>query len=270
MVSGGNPVGRQALRAQAPAILVLRELVERFGDSALLVLVFVAAWQAIYWVAGEIAVTSPVSTVAAAFDLLVSPDFWPNAYTTLRAVAIALVVEVVVGLPLGALCGLNRLLGEVVEPVLTGFYAIPKIVLYPIVLMFCGIGLTSVVVFAVMHGILPIMIFTMNAVRNIKPVYRKAARTMRLGTAATIRRIALPASIPEIFTGLRLGFGSTMVGVLLSEMFGSKSGLGFMLMNAIGLNMTDLVMSLTLLLAGFAIIVNLTLLAIDKRLHRRF
>jgi NitT/TauT family transport system permease protein len=60
-----------------------------------------------------------------------------------------------------------------------------------------------------------------------------------------------------------------MLGVLLSEMFGSKNGLGFMLMNAIGLNQVNLIMALTLLLVTFAATVNLILLAIDKRLHQR-
>ena len=92
---------------------------------------------------------------------------------------------------------------------------------------------------------------------------------MRLSFAQVLWTIALPATIPEVFTGLRLGFAGTMLGVLLSEMFGSKNGLGFLLMNAIGLNQVDLIMSLTLLLAGFMVIVNLVLLAVDARLHAR-
>ena len=75
------------------------------------------------------------------------------------------------------------------------------------------------------------------------------------------------AAIPEVFTGLRIGFTATMPGVLLSEMFGSKNGIGFLLMNAMGLNHVNEIMALTLLLAGFAALVNLTLLAIERRLH---
>jgi len=223
----------------------------------------------LYELVGAIALAPPLATVANAYGLLRSADFWPNAYTTFHALFLALAIEVVAGLTLGVMLGLNRLMGEVVEPVIVAFYAVPKIVFYPVVLMTCGIGAAAVIVFAVMHGILPILLFTMNAVRNIKPIYLKTARIMRLGALRTMWRIALPAAIPEVFTGLRIGFAATMLGVLLSEMFGSKSGLGFMLMNAIGLNLVNLIMSLTLLLAGFAAIVNLILLAIDRRLHRR-
>ena len=247
----------------------VRAFGRRFGDSAILVGVLVVAWQLLYAFVGEIALSPPLATVGNAIALLRSAEFWPNVFTTFRALGIALVVEVIGGLFLGVLFGLNRLLGEVMEPVIIVFYSIPKIVFYPVVLMFCGIGLLSVVVFAVMHGILPILLFTMTAVRSLRPAFTKTARVMRLSFAQMMWCIALPATIPEVFTGLRLGFAGTMLGVLLSEMFGSKNGLGFMLMNAIGLNQVDLIMSLTLLLTGFAAAVNLILLAIDRRLHRR-
>lgn len=247
----------------------MRSARQRFGDGAILILVLIVLWQLAYNITGEVALSPPLTTVRNAYGLLSSADFWPNVATTFRAFGIALVVEVIAGILLGVAFGLNRLLGEVVEPVIIVFYAIPKIVFYPIVLMFCGIGLLSVVVFAVMHGILPIMLFTMTAVRNIRPVFIKTARVMRLSFRQMMWTIALPSAIPEVFTGLRIGFASTLLGVLLSEMFGSKNGLGFMLMNAIGLNQVDLIMSLTLLLASFAAIMNLILLAIDRRLHRR-
>lgn len=241
----------------------------RVGDMLILLCVLLLVWQVIYGMVGGVALSPPIGTAVNAWDLLTSADFWPNVYTTFRAMVIALAVEVAAGLVLGVLFGLNRLLGEVMEPLIVTFYSIPKIVFYPIVLMFCGIGLLSVVVFAVMHGILPIILFTMTAVRNIRPAYVKSARVMRLRFVQVLWFIALPAAIPEVFTGLRIGFAATMLGVLLSEMFGSKNGLGFMLMNAIGLNQVSLIMALALLLAAFAASVNLGLLALDRRLHRR-
>ena len=240
------------------------------GDSALFFALVIGFWQFLYVVVGDVAITPPVATVINAYGLLSSADFWPNVASSFRALGIALVIELFAGLAFGAYFGLNRLAGEVVEPIIMTLYSIPKIVFYPIVLMFCGIGTVSVVVFAVMHGILPVLLFTMNAVRNIRPVFLKTARVLRLDLRRKIWAIALPATIPEVFTGLRLGFAGTMLGVLLSEMFGSKNGLGFMLMNAIGLSQVSLIMALTLLLVGFAAVVNLGLLAIDKRLHRRF
>lgn len=241
---------------------------QRVADGVTLVLVVFFLWQGLYEFVGSAALAPPLTTTEYAWSLLASAEFWPNVASTFRALGIALLVETVAGLALGAVFGLNRLLGEVVEPVIMAFYAVPKIVFYPVVLMMCGIGLTSVVVFAVMHGILPVLLFTMNAVRAIRPIYLRTGQVLRLSTPQTIWRIALPAAVPEVFTGLRIGFAATMLGVLLSEMFGSKNGIGFLLMNAIGLDQVNTIMALTFLLAGFASVVNLALLAVDRRLHR--
>lgn len=110
----------------------------------------------------------------------------------------------------------------------------------------------------------------MNAVRNIKPVFIKTARVMRLPPWALLRSVLSPATLPEVFTGLRVGFSLTLIGTLLSEMFGSRRGLGFMLMNAIGLHSMKVIMSITFMLVMFAGTVNAGLLVIDHRLHRRF
>ena len=79
----------------------------------------------------------------------------------------------------------------------------------------------------------------------------------------------LPAAIPEIFTGIRIGFSLTLIGTLLGEMFASQRGLGHLLIQAIGLHNIDLIMAVTLLLVVFAASVNTVMLVIDHRLHRR-
>jgi NitT/TauT family transport system permease protein len=84
-----------------------------------------------------------------------------------------------------------------------------------------------------------------------------------------IVRVILPAALPEIFAGLRIGFSLTLIGTLLGEMFASQRGLGYMLMNAIGLHNVDVIMAVTFLLTVFAALVSGFLLAIDRRLHRR-
>jgi NitT/TauT family transport system permease protein len=79
----------------------------------------------------------------------------------------------------------------------------------------------------------------------------------------------MPATLPEIFTGLRVGFSLTLVGTLIGEMFCSQRGLGYLLMAAIGLYRMDTILAITLLLVLFAASVNSVLLLVDHRLHRR-
>ena len=92
---------------------------------------------------------------------------------------------------------------------------------------------------------------------------------MKLTRWQMVRWILFPAAIPEIFTGLRVGFALTLIGSLLAEMFASQRGLGYLLMNGIGLHNVELIMAVTLIIVVFAASVSTLLLYVDHRLHRR-
>jgi NitT/TauT family transport system permease protein len=87
-----------------------------------------------------------------------------------------------------------------------------------------------------MHGIIPVILFVMGAVLNVRPVLVRSARVMNLSPLQIVRGIILPAALPGIVTGLRVGLSTTILGVLIGEMFASEKGLGFRLINAIGNN----------------------------------
>lgn len=242
---------------------------EKYLDLFILLCIIAVVWQGLYGYVGDSGMSSPFATFVNAWLMLGDGDFWSNVHNTFTALGLALAIEVGAGLVIGLTLGLNRLAGEIMEPIIVGFYSVPKVVFYPVILMFFGINMAAEVAFGVIHGILPIMLFTMHAVRNIKPVFLKTARTFRLTRTQKMLYVAMPAAVPEIFTGLRFGFATTLIGVLLSEMFGAKNGLGYMMMNAIGYNKVDRIMALTLVFASFAVVVNVALLVIDHRLHRR-
>jgi NitT/TauT family transport system permease protein len=178
-------------------------------------------------------------------------------------------IAVTSGLAIGILLGANRLASDVMEPMLVAIYSVPKVTLYPILLLAFGLGMPAKVAFGAIHGVIPIALFTINAVRNIRPVLIKTGRVLKLRPMDTVARIIIPAALPEIFTGLRIGFALTMIGTLLGEMFASQRGLGYMLMNAIGLHNVDVIMAVTFLLILFAAAISVLLLRIDRILHRR-
>jgi NitT/TauT family transport system permease protein len=235
-------------------------------NYAVLAAVLLALWQALYWEVGDTALRSPWQTLHFAADLAVSERFQPHVQETARAFAIALLLSVGIGLLIGFSLGLSRAAHRVFEPILVASYAIPKITLYPILLLMFGLGIAAKVAFGVIHGVIPIALFTASAVQHIRPAYLKAGRTMGLGATEIVRRIVLPAAAPEIFSGLRIGFSLTLIGTLLGEMFASQRGIGFLLMNAIGLHNVDVIMALTFLLTLFAASAGIALLALNRRL----
>jgi NitT/TauT family transport system permease protein len=237
--------------------------------AGLLIVLMLVAWQALYWVVGEVALRSPGETLVYTGKLLAGDMIWPHLAETAKAFVVALLIAVAGGLAIGFALGFSRFAGEVFEPVLVAFYSIPKITLYPILLLMFGLGISAKVAFGAIHGIIPIALFTINAVRNVRPVLIKAGRAQGLDSAEMVRLILFPAAMPEIFTGIRIGFALTLVGTLLGEMFASQRGLGFLLMNAIGLHNIDLIMAITLLLVVAAATISSVLLYYDHKLHQR-
>ncbi len=239
------------------------------ANALIVVVAVLLAWQILFAVVGSLAMTPPLETFGYLAHLLTTDAFWGHLDETARAFFFALAIAVLLGLAIGFLLGAHRLSGEIAEPMLVAFYSIPKITLYPIILLAFGLGLPAKIAFGAIHGVVPVAIFTLGAVRNINPILLKTARVLRLRFWKVIASVLLPAALPEIFTGIRLGFSLTLIGTLLGEMFGSQRGLGYLLMTAIGLQNIQLIMAVTLLIVLFAASVNTLLIVIDHRLHRR-
>ena len=231
--------------------------------------VLACIWQSLHWMIGGDALASPGQAIATLASLMQTGDFWSNTLETGKALLYALAIGLLGGLAAGLLLGVNRLARNVSEPILLNMYAIPKVTLYPLVLLVFGLGLSAKVAFGVMHGIIPIMVFTMNAISQMRPVLLRAGQSMRLTRRQSLVHIVLPAILPEIAAGLRLAFSLTLLGVLIGEMFASQRGLGFMLTNAMNLGDIRTIMAVALLLTAFALVCNGGLMYLGKRLSPR-
>jgi NitT/TauT family transport system permease protein len=228
-----------------------------------------AVWQVLYWIVGDIALRSPAETIRYTWTLFARPSFWPHVTESLKAFAVAIAIAVSLGMAVGLALGFSRLGGQVFEPMLVALYSVPKVTLYPILLLTFGLGISAKIAFGALHGFIPIALFTINAVRNVRPILIKTGRVLNYDTNELVWRILIPAALPEIFSGIRIGLSLTLIGTLLGEMFASQRGLGYMLMGAIGLHNVDIIMSITFILIVFAAVFSSILLAVDRRLHRR-
>ena len=237
-------------------------------DATILIALFLAIWQGLYLYTGDSAITSPLTTLSYTWSLLQTANFWVHAQATLLAFFYALVISVAIGVSLGLILGMRRFAGDVAEPILVALYTIPKITLYPLILLIFGLGVSAKVAFGVIHGVIPIILFTLNAVKNINPVLLRTSRVMRLSNWQTVTTVLAPAVMPELITGVRVGFSLTMLGVLIGEMFASQRGLGFLIINGISLHNVRMTTSVILVVVVFAVAANGLLLWLDKRMHR--
>ena len=244
------------------------ELGGRTLDALVLLAVFVAVWQGLYEYAGDSAITSPLNTLGYAWSLVQTSNFWGHVQATIVAFFYALAISIALGVSLGLVLGMQRFASDVAEPMLVALYTIPKITLYPLILLIFGLGVSAKVAFGVIHGVIPIILFTLNAVKNVNPVLLRTSRIMRLSNWQTVTTVLAPAVMPELITGVRVGFSLTMLGVLIGEMFASQRGIGFLIVNGISLHNVRMTTSVILIVVVFAILANGLLLALDKRMHR--
>lgn len=227
------------------------------------------AWQVLYSVTGFFAISSPVITAHKLAVLVGTAGFWADVTETGLAFLMALVLSVVAGVALGVALGLNRMAGDTLEPILVTFYSLPKVTLYPLVLLLFGLGISAKVAFGIMHGLVPITLMTRNAIKQVKPVYWRTAKALDMGRKDSIIHIVLPAILPELIAGIRIGFALSLLGVLIGEMFASKRGLGFAAVNAMNIGDIDSIMAIGAFLAGFAICCNYLLLSVERAARHR-
>jgi NitT/TauT family transport system permease protein len=238
-------------------------------DAVVLTLLILALWQAIgSWTRG-VAISPPLQTLVYLFGLLGTSMFWDHAAATLEAFLLAFALSALTGLMLGLIFGIRRFAGEVAEPILAGFYTIPKVTLYPVVLLLFGLGMSAKVAFGVMHGLVPMTLFTLGAVRNLPPVLLRTARVLRLSPGRTMRWVLVPACLPDIVNGLRISFSLSLLGVLIGEMFSSQRGLGFLLVSGMAQNNVPLSTAVVTVIVAIAIAANTLMLRAGRRFARQ-
>jgi NitT/TauT family transport system permease protein len=248
--------------------MIARIVHPRFFDGLVLIVLALIAWQAIgSWTQG-VAISPPPATFGYTATLLLTAGFWNNLGATALAFLLAFAISAVLGLLLGLVLGLRRFAGDVSEPILAGFYTIPKVTLYPVVLLLFGLGMSAKVAFGVMHGLVPVTLFTMSAVKSLPHVLPRAGRALRLSHGQTMRWIFIPACLPQIMDGLRLGFSLCFLGVLIGEMFSSQRGLGFLLVSGLAQHNVRLSTSVVLLIVILALAANAGMLRLTRMFAR--
>ncbi|MPZ55361.1 MAG: ABC transporter permease subunit [Rhizobiales bacterium] len=153
-----------------------------------------------------------------------------NAFaTTAGEIGAAILLAWTLGIGLGLVAGSSYRLAAATAPVLSSMFAVPLIILYPLLIVWLGIGPGSKVVFGVLSGFFPIALNTIDGVRAVEQRYFMFARSVGASVPQTYARIVLPLALPSIVSGLRVGTGLTVIGVLVTEMLASLGGVGYLI-----------------------------------------
>jgi NitT/TauT family transport system permease protein len=184
---------------------------------------------------------------------------------TLAEIAAALVFAVGGGILAGALAGSMALARRIVLPVFSSLYAVPLVVLYPVFTAWFGIGSESKIAFAAVYGFFPTMLATAAGIQTIDPNLVLTARSMGATPLQRLLRVILPASIPTLLAGLRLGGALVIVGVVVAEMLIAAAGIGYLVTSSRTVLDSPRVFAGVLLVLVIAVGFDLAMRAVERR-----
>ncbi|HEY7677828.1 MAG TPA: ABC transporter permease [Candidatus Methylomirabilis sp.] len=174
----------------------------------------------------------PSRLVARLLALLGGGELWGHLRVTLSRLGASFLLAVVPAVALGASLGMWRGLRLALDPILTALYAVPKIALLPLVMLVLGVGERALVATATITGFLQMAVSTMGGVMAIERTVLEAGQNYGARGWRLFRYVLLPSALPEIFTGMRIGLGLTLVLVIAVELAAAQEGLGAFLWNA--------------------------------------
>jgi ABC-type nitrate/sulfonate/bicarbonate transport system permease component len=232
----------------------------------------VAAIVAVWEVAARAQWVDPLfvpapSAVVAGFAAI-APGALGALADTLAKTAVAYVLAAVLGVPAGIALGSMGRLREVLDPFVAALYGMPKILVLPWIVLLLGFGTTPAIAYGTIHGLFPVIVLVMSAVRDVDPHLLTVARAYGARPAQLYRKVVLPAIVPAVVASLRLAVVFCLLGVLIVEMFAGVRGMGF-LMGALanGFRAPEL-FAATALVSVASIAIVLSLDTLGERLSR--
>lgn len=250
----------------APPDAPLVGLWRRFGQALITIVNvggFLALWE---WSVASGAIPAlfvprPTDALKAGLSLAANGQLWVHLSFSGQNFAIGFLLATLVGVPLGLAMGASKWVDILLGPYVWSLYATPRIALQPLFILWLGFSVESKVLLIFLSGVMPILISSMAGVKTVDQSLLRAARVFGANKFQLYQRVILPFTVPFIMTGLRLGVSRALVGLIVSEMFGSGKGIGYVISRA-GQNMDAPEMFSMLVLLVIASVVMVYLMAI--------
>ncbi|WP_081635608.1 ABC transporter permease [Nocardia sp. BMG111209] len=252
------------------AVAFAGRLVWRIVKPLLVIAVFAGIWEAAprLGLVDEVFLP-PLSTVLGAFvDLVRSGEMAEHVEASLARSVVGFVIAVVVAVPVGVAIAWYKPVAEFLNPLLELFRNTAALALLPVFVLILGIGETSKIALVVYAAFFPILLNTINGVRTVDPLLVKAAVSLGFSPLRLFAKVILPASVPSIFTGVRMAAAASILVLIAAEMVGARAGLGY-LITAAQQNFQIPQMYAGILAISFVgLLFNAVLVGIERRLSR--
>ncbi len=210
-------------RNNLPRKELLRGAISIFGGLAL--------WELLarLLLENDLLIPPPSSVLRSFWNLTVSGELNKHFAATLLEFACGFTTACVIGVIIGYFMGRYKRFDEVMDPWIATLYSIPIIAIVPLIIIWFGIGMISKVIVVFKITAVAIILNTAAGIKNLDPVWLELAKSLRLSGWETTYKIRFPGALPYIITGMRLGVGRALLGVIVAELLAANAGLGYLL-----------------------------------------
>jgi ABC-type nitrate/sulfonate/bicarbonate transport system permease component len=205
------------------------------GERVLIMMTSVAAGLIIWELVVRLGFVSPLllsapSKIFIAFvDLVASGELEKHLIVSGKEFVVGLALALLVGLPIAIAAGWYTRFGLILQPLVAVLFAAPTIALFPLIILFLGIGFWDKVLLVFLSGFLQIYITITSGIRATDHRWIRVARSFRASKARMFWSVVMPGAIPYILLGIRLAIGRSLVNVIVAEMLAAEAGLGYMI-----------------------------------------
>jgi ABC-type nitrate/sulfonate/bicarbonate transport system permease component len=229
---------------------------------------FLVVWHLASIPAGRLLLPSPLDVLPALVDQVRSGQLVTATLSSLQVFAAGYALAIVTGVALGVLMGGIPRLGATLEIYVNALNSTPRVAFIPLIILWFGLGTNAKIVVVWFQAVMPILINTYAGVQNTDPDLLEAARSFGARRRQLFRFIMLPAALPYIVTGLRLGGANAMVGTVIAELYTALSGLGYLIAQFGGTFQTAKYFGPVIVLAAMGMLLSQVLKVLERRLGR--
>lgn len=231
--------------------------------------VFLVLWEASFrfkWV-DPFFISAPSKVLEEGFKMFATGKIYPHLLASSEEFALGFFISVFLGVTLGLIIGWYKKVYALFSPLIYAIYSVPHIALFPLIMIWVGLDIWSKVLIISLGAFFPVLITTIQAVKNLDADYIRLARSFGASDFDLFRTVTLPAAVPYIMTGLRMAIPKALLGMIAGEFFASNKGLGFLIINYGATFQTPKLLAVILMVVVVSVLLTESIAYIEKKMQ---
>ena len=233
-----------------------------------ILILFIIIWQLLsdYKIINTFIFSSPKKVIECLISLHNANNLYNHIFITIYETFISFILGTLLGILIASIMWWNKFFAKVIDPYLTVLNSLPKVALGPILIIWVGAGMQSIIVMALLISTIITIINVYQGFISVDPIKLKLMKTFKANKRQIYTKLMLPATLPNIISCFKVNISMSLIGVIMGEFLVSKEGIGYLIMYGSQVFNLDLVITGTIILCLVAVVMYNFVLFIEKKL----